>query len=125
MDFTFVSTSAAEQYLETNEIKVLGCVTGTGERDPLYPDIPSVTEEGLASTMFGFDTLLLGPAGMDPELVEEINTAFQDAMMDKEVVDQFAAMKNTMEALDVEGSAAYIREFDAKMAENAKLLGFE
>ena len=62
---------------------------------------------------------------MDPELVEEINTAFQDAMMDKEVVDQFAAMKNTMEALDVEGSAAYIREFDAKMAENAKLLGFE
>lgn len=125
VDFTFVSTSAAEQYLETNEIKVLGCVTGTGERDPLYPDIPSVTEEGLASTMFGFDTLLLGPAGMDPELVEEINTAFQDAMMDKEVVDQFAAMKNTMEALDVEGSAADIREFDAKMAENAKLLGFE
>ena len=54
-----------------------------------------------------------------------INTAFQDAMMAKEVVDQFAAMKNTMEALDVEGSAAYIREFDAKMAENAKLLGFE
>ena len=50
VDFTFVSTSAAEQYLETNEIKVLGCVTGTGERDPLYPDIPSVTEEGLAST---------------------------------------------------------------------------
>ncbi len=41
------------------------------------------------------------------------------------MVDQFAAMKNTMEALDVEGSAAYIREFDAKMAENAKLLGFE
>lgn len=116
---------AAEQYLETKEIRVLGCVTGNGERDPIYPDIPSVTEEGLGSTMFGFDTLLLGPAGMDDGLVQEINKAFQEAMEDPEVVGQFAAMKNTMKGLDVEESARYIKDFDAKMQENAKNLGFQ
>lgn len=125
VDFTFVSTGAAEQYLETKEIRVLGCVTGNGERDPIYPDIPSVTEEGLGSTMFGFDTLLLGPAGMDAGLVQEINKAFQEAMEDPEVVGQFVAMKNTMKGLDVEESARYIKDFDAKMQENAKNLGFQ
>jgi len=125
VDFTFVSTGAAEQYLETNEIRVLGCVTGTGERDPLYPDIPSVTEEGLPTTMFGFDTMLLGPAGMDTALVEEINTVFQEAMADPEVAKQFEAMKTTMTAMDAQESADYVKNMDAKIAENAKALGFE
>ena len=102
MDFTFVSTGAAEQYLETKEIRVLGCVTGNGERDPIYPDIPSVTEEGLGSTMFGFDTLLLGPAGMDDGLVQEINKAFQVAIEVHEVVGQCSGMLFTIKGLDVE-----------------------
>ena len=62
---------------------------------------------------------------MDDGLVQEINKAFQEAMEDPEVVGQFAAMKNTMKGLDVEESARYIKDFDAKMQENAKNLGFQ
>lgn len=124
IDFTFVSTSAASQYLEDKQIKVLGAVTGSGERDPLYPDIASVTEEGLPSVKFGFDTMLLGPADMDPALVEAINGVFQDAMQSDTVVEQFKAMGNTMTPLDAAVSKSYVVESDKNIAELAKSLGF-
>ena len=103
---------------------MLGAVTGSGERDPLYPDIASVTEEGLPSVKFGFDTMLLGPADMDPALVEAINGVFQDAMQSDTVVEQFKAMGNTMTPLDAAVSKSYVVESDKNIAELAKSLGF-
>jgi len=125
VDFTFVSTGAAKQYVEKKEIRVLGCVTGTGEKDPLYPDIESVTKLGMPSVKYGFDTMLLGPSGMDASLVKEINAAFQKAMVDPEVVKQFAAMENTMTPLDVEASSKYVKDKDSEIAAIAKTLNFQ
>lgn len=125
IDFTFVSTGAAKQYVESNQIRILGAVTGTGKRDPIFPDIPSVTELGLPTTMFGFDSMLLGPKGMAPALVTEINKKFQDAVLDPEVVAQFKSGMNTvMTPLNVEESAQYVKDMDAKIGALAKGLGF-
>jgi len=62
----------------------------SGQRNPLVPDWPAVSE-----TLPGFDfsvwTAILGPPGMAPELVERISAAVRQVLQEKEVIDGLAA----------------------------------
>ncbi|MGE4352613.1 MAG: tripartite tricarboxylate transporter substrate binding protein [Oscillospiraceae bacterium] len=124
IDFTMVSPGAADQYTQSGEIKVLACVSSTGERDPLFPDIPNVTELGLPTTMYGFDILVLGPKDMDPALAEKINETFAEALDDSTVKDQYANMKFSLSILNLDDSKAYMKDFSDTIAPIAKSLGF-
>lgn len=65
----FISVALAEQAVKAKKVRLLGVL---GKRSNLFPDIPSMTEQGLP----GIDMLpwfaIMGPKGMSPEMVQLI-----------------------------------------------------
>lgn len=70
---SFATSPSAVPAVKAGKVKALG-VSST-QRIPSLPDVPTIAEAGVpgyeASGYFG----LMGPAGMSPALVEQINTA--------------------------------------------------
>jgi len=75
--------ASVAQFLKSGKMKVLG-VTSL-ERSPSIPNVPAIAE-----TLPGFEAPnwygVLGPAGMPPALVSEINAAFNQVLRDPDVV---------------------------------------
>jgi tripartite-type tricarboxylate transporter receptor subunit TctC len=63
----FISVSLAEQSIRAKKVKLIGVL---GKRSALFPDVPTITEQGQP----GLDMLpwfaIMGPKGMSPETVQ-------------------------------------------------------
>ena len=64
-------------------MKILGIVGE--ERDKTYDMYPTGPEQGFPSLIWGGEFGLYGPAGMDPAVVEKINSSLQDFGNDPKV----------------------------------------
>lgn len=89
VDFNFDNLATAAPNIRAGKLKALAVTTL--RRSPALPDVPPV-----ADTLPGFaiDTWwgLVGPAGMAPELVHKLNTAFTAALRAPEAQARFAAL---------------------------------
>lgn len=69
--FASGTLSTAKGYIDNGQ--VIPLAISTPERDPAYPDLPTFEELGhgelTSTTWFG----LIGPAGIDPAIIEELN----------------------------------------------------
>lgn len=84
----FIPTNLAVGLHKRGKVKILG---GSGrERFPLFPDIPSLHEQGLT----GFDVTpwyaLWGPAGLSADIVVKYNAAMRDIINEPETLDALA-----------------------------------
>ncbi|MHA7685803.1 Bug family tripartite tricarboxylate transporter substrate binding protein [Cupriavidus sp. PET2-C1] len=72
--------------VKAGNIKVLAITSG--QRSPLFPDIPTLAESGVK----GFDAQpwygMLGPAGLPNDIVERMNAAVQSVLASPDVVAQ-------------------------------------
>jgi len=85
---SFATAPAAFPQMEAGKIRVLASTRA--ERDPDYPDIPTIAETvpGIASTSwFG----LFAPAGTPAPIVEKLNEAVRVAVRPADVVAKFKA----------------------------------
>lgn len=90
---TYISTTASVMpYVNDGRIKALSVLAP--ERFELLPDIPSSGEAGVTGVDINGWVALFGPGGMDPELAEQINADFAEAMasdrMQQQLEDNFA-----------------------------------
>lgn len=66
-------------------------ITSDGARSPMMPDVPSMSEAGVAGmTLYAWHGLV-GPGGMPPEVVAKLNTEVVKALADPSVRDRLHA----------------------------------
>ncbi|MCW1934918.1 tripartite tricarboxylate transporter substrate binding protein [Pararhodobacter zhoushanensis] len=123
IDAALVNTSGALQYVETGDLRILGTIGGSPDRDAATPDIPSLVEQGYERVVYGLDFLIMGPAGMDPAVVSAINAAINGTVEDPEVSAQLATMNFPLTAIAADDIPARLQSIDASVSATAELLG--
>lgn len=89
IDACFISADAAAQYAEAGDMVCLAMCDSA--RSSFVPDVPTFTELGY-DVVFKPTMIVLGPANMDPELVEKINAVFALIAQDTETIEALNKM---------------------------------
>ena len=83
IDATLTAISTAIPHIQAGKLRVLG--VALEERTPLYPDAPTLREQGLASVVgYGWYGML-APAGTPAAIVERLNADIHAAVADADV----------------------------------------
>src|SRR5690606_24461834 len=102
-------------------LRLLGM--STTKRVPLLPEIPTIAEAGLPGfasvTWYG----ILGPKGVDAEIVKKFNAAFKTVLEDKEIVSKLAGIGNAVRYETPEQFKETIKKDRAQWAEVVKKSG--
>ena len=128
IDIGVVGIGNALQYEEAGKLKVIGTVAGDGaviaEYTKELPDnYKTLQEQGFADCYNTVMHYLLGPAGMDPEVVAEMNAAMKAVVEDETVNAGIAGIGNIPGWHDLEESAKIRQEEYDTTVEIAKALG--
>jgi tripartite-type tricarboxylate transporter receptor subunit TctC len=97
----------------TSKGSVIAVATTGAKRSPVYPDLPTMEEAGLA----GFDVDLwlgvYGPAKMPADVLEKLNRGIAKALADEDLKKAFAKFGLTPRGTSVPEGAAFTRsEYD-------------
>jgi len=83
IDATLTAISTAVPHIKAGKLRVLG--VATEERTPVYPDAPTIREQGLPNVVgYGWYGLL-APAGTPADIVQRLNAQINAAAADAEV----------------------------------------
>lgn len=120
----FASPAASRPFVEANQIRTIA--VGTAKRDPLMPDVPTVAEGGapgfeIRPAWFG----ILGPKGMPPALVEQLNTAFNAVLSDPAIVKRFNDLNMNVIGGTPEDLVEVMKNDVIAYEKGAKLAGIE
>lgn len=85
----FASSTAAVQLARSGEVRLIGTVAP--RRSPLFPDLPTMKEQGIANVDIESWIGILGPAGMEPQTVEKLSDAIGRVMKQPKVREDFLA----------------------------------
>lgn len=111
IDATLTAISTAVPHIQAGKLRVLG--VANEERTPLYPDAPTLREQGL-STVIGYGWYgMLAPAGTPPEVVTRLHTELGAALADPEV-------RRKAEAAGLQLRGGTPAEFSAFMASETR-----
>jgi tripartite-type tricarboxylate transporter receptor subunit TctC len=86
---SFASIASARPLLQSGDLKAFGVTTTVRARG--LPDVPPIAEAGLPGYDFTTWYGVLGPAGLDPEIVDALNRAMSSAVRESEVADKLVA----------------------------------
>lgn len=84
----FDAAPTAIQHSATGRIRMIG--VAAPKRMPASPQVPTLTEQGVANMDLTGWTAIVGPAGMPPALVEEVNALFTQALNAPDVTEFIA-----------------------------------
>lgn len=105
IDFMSVNLPTYAPYTANGDVRVLA-VTGE-ERDPAFPDVPTLKELGYdfpASVYF----CIVAPADLDPAVTETLSAAIGTAMENEDVIKNFESLKFPMTYIGAADFAARI-----------------
>ncbi|NML43390.1 tripartite tricarboxylate transporter substrate binding protein [Ramlibacter sp. G-1-2-2] len=74
----FASSSAAVALAKTGEVRMLAVVSA--KRSPLFPDLPTMGEQGVSGVDIDSWVGWFGPAGMAPSTVKRLNEAINQVL---------------------------------------------
>jgi tripartite-type tricarboxylate transporter receptor subunit TctC len=90
ISMAFLPLPIAQPFLKDGRLRALGLTSL--KRSSLAPELPTLAEAGVP----GFESLgwygLLGPAGIPPAIVEQLNRRIQTLLKDQKLVRQLAAL---------------------------------
>lgn len=88
-DAASVGASAVMQFIKTGKLRCIA--TGTAQRIPLLPDVPTVAEQGYP----GFEMTqwygILAPVNLPPAAIDRLSAASAKAMKEPALLDRLAA----------------------------------
>jgi tripartite-type tricarboxylate transporter receptor subunit TctC len=122
VDMTFADYAVGLSQIRGGKIRGLGVTTG--KRSQAAPEIPSIGE-----VVPGFDLAvwagMAAPAGTPRPIVDQLWKAAERALASPEVAKAMAAMSFSVEPMNPDEFAAYIRSETAKWAKMVKEAGIE
>lgn len=90
IDMMFDAVASSLPLVQGGKIRALGVVSA--ERSALMPDVPTIAESGLP----GYEAMpwlgILGPAKLDPKIVEKLDAAIQKVISEPSVKERFAKL---------------------------------
>ena len=85
----FQGLATVNSLIKANKVKLIA--VSTPRRMPQYPEVPTVSESGLAGFEFNSWFAVLAPAATPPEIVARLNAEIVKALADKDVREQLVA----------------------------------
>jgi tripartite-type tricarboxylate transporter receptor subunit TctC len=85
----FASSSAAVALVKSGEIRMVAAVAP--KRSALFPDLPTMSEQGIAGVDIESWIGFVGPAGMDPTVTSKLSDAIAQVLAMPKVRDDFRA----------------------------------
>ena len=114
----FPSLAGGLPHIRSGRIRALA-VTGT-QRHPLIKDVPTFDEAGLK----GFDAQqwygVMGPAGMAPGLVKQLNEALVSVLNQSDFKDKLSSEAVELKPMSADAFAAYVKADIARWSKLAK-----
>jgi tripartite-type tricarboxylate transporter receptor subunit TctC len=98
VDFMCDQTTNTTTQIQAGAVKAYAITSP--ERNDALPDLPTTTEAGLPDVQVRVWHGLYVPAGTPPEVVAALTAALQEALMDQNVIDEFAKLGTTPVAAD-------------------------
>jgi tripartite-type tricarboxylate transporter receptor subunit TctC len=83
-DVTTAGAEHSSSYAKQGQVKILSAWTPA--RNPLYPNVPTLTEEGYGN-LYSWGGMA-APAGVPADIIARLSTVMGEALMDKPVQDQ-------------------------------------
>lgn len=81
---------AAKPFVDAGKVRFLG--TTSAQRDPRFPDSPTLQEAGLAGYDLTYWLAMFGPPGLPADIQAKLNAAVNAALADEKVRKQLAEM---------------------------------
>jgi tripartite-type tricarboxylate transporter receptor subunit TctC len=105
-------------YLQDGRVVVIGAASNN--RSPFLPNVPTLTEQGLAKADFSGWFGIFGPAGMNDELVKTLNRYLNEILKDKEVREKMLALAHTPAGGTSEQMSRLLSDLYKKFEKNIK-----
>ena len=118
----FIGDAAASQYAESGDMICLAVCDS--KRSELLPDVATFTELGY-DIVFKPTPVLLGPAGMDPELVAQINAAFDVIATDEDAIKGLSNLNQSYTPSDPATAKQVWEDHCATIKEICGLAGYD
>ena len=115
--FSLAGMGSAAGLVQGGQLRALA-VTGP-VRSPLFPDVPTFAEQGIAGLDAGPWYVLVGPKGMPAEVVDRLHDAVVTALADAALVKKFDAAGVTVRSSTPAACTDFLK---AQYEENASLV---
>ncbi|MEJ8836754.1 Bug family tripartite tricarboxylate transporter substrate binding protein [Ramlibacter sp. AN1133] len=89
VDTAFQGIATVTSLIKAGKVRLIGVTTP--KRMPQYPDVPTVSESGLAGFEFNSWFAIMAPAGTPKDIVQRLSTEVAKALADPEVRDKLNA----------------------------------
>ena len=99
--------------------KLRALAVSTAKRNPVLPDVPTITEAGVKNGVSALWVAMWGPAGMPQDLVQKINADTRKALADPAVKQRLQSLGNDTMDMSVEQFSKLVR---SEMEDYAKVL---
>lgn len=122
VQFAFSSIAGALPFTMDNRVRAIA--TTGDKRNPVYPDLPTVIETGLAGFEVDLWLGVFAPAGTPPDVVTKLNAAITTTLQDPELGKAFAKVGAMPRGTSAADGAAFVRAEHAKwkkVIEDAKI----
>lgn len=114
----FDNISASVPHVQAGKIRALGVTTAA--RSPSLPEVPTFAESGIDGYEVSSWAGLVGPAGMPPAIVKQINSDTVAGLQDPEVVRLLLGAGVVAKPTTPEEFASFISSQNAKFREIAQ-----
>ncbi|MCA2013593.1 tripartite tricarboxylate transporter substrate binding protein [Cereibacter sphaeroides] len=115
-----LGAASARQFVTAGDMRVLCMVDPTP--DPDYPEFQTCLDQGVDVSWIA-PLLVLGPAGIDPEVATEINAVIQAMGEDEQVANALATADSSFVPHSLEEANTIVQDEDAHIAALAQHLG--
>ena len=118
----FASSSAAVALAKSGEVRMLAVVAP--KRSALFPDLPTMAEQGVANMDIDSWIGFFGPAAMAPQTVAKLNDALTQALKTAKVRDDFRQGGVEAQTSTPEQFAAVVRDSHQQWGRVLNQIGF-
>jgi tripartite-type tricarboxylate transporter receptor subunit TctC len=109
----------------TNRQKLRALAVTTRVRSEMLPDVPTMAEAGFPAYQMPAWRSIMGPAGMNPEVVQILNRAIARSVGNEDLRERFAKAGSTAEASSPEALRRRYEEWMAIFAKIAQEVGIK
>ncbi len=90
VDMLFDQLSASSNHIRSGKLRAV--VVAGEKRNPVIPDVPTLTESGLKNCDAGTFTALMGPAGVPRDVISKLNAAINKTLAMQSTRDRFTSV---------------------------------